>query len=91
MKLNWKDESSWSRSDIDRTPKTWSSEVGQFRAVVTRRHGLSGWYVEFANLFNYKPLMAAEIEEAKREACFLIYGLLGDAKKAFIPDGRSDD
>jgi hypothetical protein len=78
MALEWKDESSWGRGDVDRTPKTWSAQVGSWRLVVTRRHQLEGWFVRFGDLFNYR-LEHQDIEGAKREASLLVRDTLMEA------------
>ncbi len=36
MTAQWKDESSWSRNDVERTPKTWCFATEGLRIIVTR-------------------------------------------------------
>lgn len=79
MAFQWHDLSSWSRGDVDRTPKTWQVRVGLFRLIVTRRHGLEGWFIEFADQFNYRKLNNIEIEKAKEEAIVLVRDVLSSA------------
>lgn len=43
--LKWKDISSYSRDDTKRVPQSFESHVGGIRVVVTRRHGLVGWFL----------------------------------------------
>ena len=69
MKLAWKDATSYSRDDKDRTPRTWSVEIiPGMRAAVTRRHGLNGWYLNCEPWFTARPLESIAIEDAKAEA-----------------------
>lgn len=43
----WKDESSWARGDIDRTPKTWSLTIRGTRLTVMRHMDYPGkWCTE---------------------------------------------
>lgn len=36
--LAWKDTTSYSQGDKDRTPNTWSASAGAFRLVITKGH-----------------------------------------------------
>jgi excinuclease UvrABC ATPase subunit len=49
IKLKWKDITSYSRSDADRTPRSYEAIAGAVRVVVTRRIDLrpTDWLIEF--------------------------------------------
>jgi len=71
----WVDRSSWGQMDNDRTPKTWELQVLWDDVIVTRWiYGEPGrWYVncESVGLRN-RVLISGDIEEAKKEAVYLV-------------------
>ena len=74
--MNWKNTSSYSRNDKDRTPHTWSLEpISTLRIIVTRHVHFQpiDWVLqcEAVRLDNYL-LRSKEIEDAKREAVAIV-------------------
>lgn len=71
----WKDTSSWCKSEVDRTPKTWTFESHGKRVVVTRHvgYGPDAWVMSCYDLgMNLVPLEAKDIEKAKVEALGIV-------------------
>ena len=69
-KPEWKDVTPWKSHDKDQSePRTWEIRSGNVRVVVTRMHGLKGWFMHRAALgINDAQLGSANIDDAKREA-----------------------
>jgi hypothetical protein len=78
----WKNVSNWSKSDLERTPKSWEMVLGRFHLIVTRKHHLTGWFVDMGTLLNAWPLRSSEIEAAKKEALSLATNIFRDALAA---------
>lgn len=72
----WRDITSYSQRDQQRIPQSWELDCGRIRLVVTRRHGLEGWYVSADGFFSYSALGSADIEHAKVEAMERLKGEL---------------
>ena len=72
--LAWKDETSYSRNETNRTPKTWVAKVGSLRLYVTRHidHGENDWLCSCDPFFDIRMLESKEIDEAKAEAVVLL-------------------
>lgn len=66
--LKWKDITSYSRDDKERTPQTWEARLGGVRVCVTRRHGLTGWYLICEPWHSLKSLGDISADEAKKTA-----------------------
>lgn len=66
---NWKDTTSYGRSDSDRTPTTWTMQLGHLRIVVHRHvHYPNKWLVSCRELnLDCYCLDAAEVEFAQKE------------------------
>lgn len=78
---HWKDTSSWSQSDKDRsTPTAWTWEGKTFDVVVHHLYGCGdGWYVSCcrgALDISRRPLSSSNAEDAKAEALSLVQGIL---------------
>lgn len=80
MMQHWKDISSFSSGEKDRTPKTWSCITGSsLRLVVTRHIDAPGrWVVRCEPYFNFKTLDSLDVEDAKVEAVKLVLMYLKD-------------
>jgi len=70
MKAKWKDDSSYSRGDTDRTPKSWLLQAGNgVTLIVTRHiHYPPDMWLCYSTIFPQYPLAAKDIELAKEEA-----------------------
>ena len=70
----WEDETSYSRDEKDRIPRTWSIKLGgkwgRDRLSVTRTHGLDGWWL-LSEVTGRRELKSATIDAAKAEALIL--------------------
>jgi len=86
MSVVWKDATSYSASDKDRTPRTWDLKIPEIgRVVVTRWKGgdSSKWYLVCYSLgIDYDALAGFTPEEAQDEAVGVIYRKLGAMLKA---------
>lgn len=69
MKIEWKDDTIYSQSDADRTPRTWTARVGDLKIVVTRHinHDPDRWLLR-TDWFGDRLLDSRDVEEAKRQA-----------------------
>jgi len=73
----WKDQSSFSRGDKDRTPKTWEFTSHGVRLVVTRHIDYPGvWIARCDPWFSILELKSTDIEKAKKEAISIVCGCL---------------
>lgn len=81
--MNWKDISSFSSGEKDRTPKSWSCITGSsLRLVVTRHIDVPGkWVARAEPYFNMKTLKSLEVEKAKVEAIELLLSHLKEDVK----------
>jgi hypothetical protein len=69
----WVDETSYSRNETERTPRTWVCRTKDLQIVVTRRHMLTGWYLLAREVgLDQIRLLSDEIAEAKIEALALV-------------------
>lgn len=68
--MDWKDITTFSRGQADRTPTTFEKRCGPVRLVVTSGHihYPGKWVAHGFPLFESKPLKAATREEAQAEA-----------------------
>jgi len=73
MNYSWKDVTSHSRRETEEERKQIQSVEAQIgreaRLVVTRRHGLDGWYIDL-HLYgiNYREARSDSLDDAKVEA-----------------------
>lgn len=75
-KAEWKDISSYSRYDKDRTPHTWELRIGTVKLCVTRHVDCNPdeWMVQCSQTtFNMRVLKAKDTEDAKTEALALLH------------------
>lgn len=74
-KPEWKDETSYSRADTDRTPRTWVLESKLLRVTVHRHIYYPGkWLLSCERVsVDTIPLESTEIDDAKREAVRVVY------------------
>lgn len=74
----WKDITTFSRGDKERTPRTYEIILGAVVLTVTRWiHGDPGrWYLDCSLLVGRRELQSIDIEGAKREAMLLLKALL---------------
>ena len=76
MSDDWADVSSYSRGERGVVePSSWELNTGPLRVVVTRRHGLDGWFaICYALNMSHVPLAAGDSDTfaAKAEAIKVI-------------------
>lgn len=71
--MKWKDETSYSRGDLQQVPRTWVATVGEIDVIVTRKIHLSGWYLHSRALrIDMYGLNEDGLEAAKREALSVV-------------------
>lgn len=76
-KAQWKDGTSYSRGDKDRTPKAWDLELSHARLTVHRYLNCVGWFLSSPGLgISTRPLREADLEAAKAEALRYVLTLL---------------
>lgn len=70
----WKDETSFSRGETDRTPKTWVLKIGTLRLVVTRHIHFKPyeWVTTCNPFFDNRRLSSMEVDDAKTEALEIV-------------------
>ncbi len=75
---DWKDITSYSRSDTDKTPKSWALKAGPFRLVVHRHihYGPNQWLATCPGVFEHQELESEDADRAKLEAELLLRTLL---------------
>lgn len=81
-KLKWRDETSFSRHEADRTPKTWTLEAAPLKLVVHRHlHYPGSWLVSVRGMdsIDMRPLKAKDSEAAKVEAVGIVVAALRSA------------
>lgn len=67
--IEWKDASSYSKSDTDRTPHTWQVKAGNLRLSVFRHRYYPGkWLLNCNPWFDTTELDGVDIDAAKAEA-----------------------
>lgn len=79
--MHWKDVSSFSRGDKDRTPKAWSFEAGKLKISVHRHihYPPETWLATCEPFFSNKELTEENEASAKAEALNSIQTLLENA------------
>lgn len=72
MKPKWKDVTTYSRNDKDRTPQSWEIRLASERVVVTRYVGFPPniWVLSWNG--RQQPLVQVDSEYAKREALGIV-------------------
>jgi len=77
----WKDITSFSQGEKDRTPRTWQIQVGRVRVVVTRHihYSPTAWLLRCENFGIEEVLASSDIEDAKKEALATIRSILSGA------------
>lgn len=68
--MEWKDISSYSRSDTDRTPKTWALQAEGLKIVVTRHvnYAPDAWLLCCQPFCEYGEIGTGTADEAKAAA-----------------------
>lgn len=75
MPLIWKDISSRSQGQVDKTPTTWEARFGDFRLVLTHHIAAPGrWVLKCDPIFTHLPFADIDwdIEAVKADAASLI-------------------
>lgn len=80
----WRDVSSFSQLDKDRTPRTWEIRLDWLKVTVTRHihYPEDAWVLQCRMLSGDHQLVSHEIEAAKTEALTALQGLLQPALAA---------
>lgn len=78
MKPQWKNRTSYSQGDKERTPLTWALECKTVIITVTRRHGLEGWFLLCAGIGIDSPrsLRSPSVDAAQSEAIATVLRIL---------------
>lgn len=81
MQIQWKDQSTHSRSDTAKVPNNWVANVGRLRVVIHRHvhYSEDTWLLTCAPFFDKKPLKNVLIGDAKEEAIEMIRSELAAA------------
>ena len=67
--MQWKDQTSYSQNEKDRTPRVLTLEADNIRISVHRYIGLDGWFLSTRpDMFDKSTLVSTNIEDAKIEA-----------------------
>lgn len=76
----WKDTTSFSRGETDRTPREWTLEAGQLRLCVFRHRAIDpeSWFASCHGFFDTREMASSEIETAKEQAIQLLRDMLED-------------
>jgi len=84
--MGWKDITTFSRGQADRTPTTFEKRCGPMRLVVTSGHVHypGRWVAHGFPLFENKPLKAATREEAQAEATQMAHDWLSAAAAGLV-------
>ena len=78
--LKWKDETSYSQGETDRTPRVYAARVGMLRAVVHRLHGIPDqWFFSCEPFTKNRTLKSKKPDTAQQEAETLLVNWLSDA------------
>ena len=83
--MKWKNESSFSQSDKDRTPNCWVAKAGCFKLTVHRHihHSPTAWLLSCDGVrLECRELAATDIDAAKQEAIEIVYKRLIDSVEA---------
>jgi len=82
--MEWKDATSYSRGQVDRTPTTFSAQCGPLRLVVTSSHihYPGKWVAHGFPIFENKRLAATSCEVAQVEAGQIAFEWLSAALAA---------
>ena len=66
----WKDETSFSKSDKDHTPRTWCAKFGGFSLILTRHihYTPDEWVASCCGVFENKVMASKEVYDAAAEA-----------------------
>lgn len=76
MTVEWQNVTSYSRSDLDRTPRSWEAKIGPVRLTVHRwMHGKADeWFASASpGLFELRPLKSRGVDESKAEAVEMLH------------------
>ena len=79
-KIEWENETTYSKSDPDRTPRVWALYFGAFRLSVHRIHQCDGWFVSCDPFFNQREVESKNVEEVKIQAMGAVSKLLREAR-----------
>jgi hypothetical protein len=84
--MQWKDISSHSQRDTDRTPKTWALNVAGLKVVVTRHihHAPTDWVLTCEPWFEQKVISNGTADEAKDAALVAIRSKLAAGLDALM-------
>lgn len=79
--VKWKNTSSFSQGDKDRTPNCWTTKAGRIRIVVHRHihHAPDVWLLSCDALRIGNELKSRDIEDAKGEALAIVRTFLEEA------------
>ena len=81
---NWEDETSYSRGDKERVPRTWTCRLGGHLRVTVTRHihyPPDDWLLFCLPFFDGRVLKAKDIKQAKCEALLLVKEKLREAMR----------
>lgn len=86
--MQWKNTTTYSQGEKDRTPRTYEARAGVIRIVVTRHihFDASAWVLSAHPFFDLHELASSEVEDAKREAMKLVRGALSNAMNQLDED-----
>lgn len=84
--MEWKDATSYSRGQVDRTPTTFAARCGPMRLVVTSSHlhYPGEWVAHAFPLFENKALAATTREEAQAEVVQMVHDWLSAAAAGLV-------
>jgi hypothetical protein len=80
--LTWKDTTSFSQGEKDRTPRCWTAKAGRVQIVVHRHIHFppDAWLLSCAALrIDNRQLKSKDVDEAKQEAVRIVRELLEEA------------
>ena len=83
--MEWKDGSSYSRGDTERTPSVWVCRAGVIRVVVHRHihYPKDTWLLSCDPFFNNKELPEKDADACKAIALEMVSEKLREAASAF--------
>ncbi len=82
--IEWKDRTSYSRSETDRTPRSWHARAGMIEIAVHRHvsYAPDVWLLSCPPIADKLVLTSKDIDEAKAEAVRYVkhqlYAAIGD-------------
>jgi len=84
MSVEWKNVTSYSRGEKDRTPRVWDARIGQFRLSVHRHIYFKPdvWLCSCHGICDCQPLESKDIDQAKVEALQMFRAILAKAIEA---------